>query len=341
MATRTVLGIPVGKKKSRIAKLVSGNRKGGGLTSALTGGKNGPNLGSWARGAAVLAGGAYAASRAVRGVRKGKSAVDNVSKAGQKVSEVSGQAQEKLSGGPLSALRGGKNGGGNGDGPEGHVQKFAYIIAEQIEVGVNRRECYNQWTQFKEYSEIFLTVERVDHPDDEEDKTSWAVKFGPARRQWVAEITEQIPDRRIAWRAESGANLQGVVTFHELDENLTRVQVQTVYRPQGFLEHIANWFRWVRVRVRRDLRLFKNYMELRAEATGEWRGEIDKEEGSGEAAIQGGDSESQSDDGESENGRSQPQSSGDRSSETSRSSSGRSSASRKSTSGKSTASRSS
>jgi len=338
--TKKVLGIPVGKKSSGTS--------------------------TWVRGAAAVAGGAYAATRAIREIKggsngsstlqKGKEAVGNAADSAKKLSSMG----DKVQGGPLGKVASALGGSGGSDGEgkdkgrsgadQGHVKKLAYLIDEQIDVGVPRREAYNQWTQFEEFSEIFKGVENVDHPDGDDDKTQWSAKIGPSRRQYEAEITEQIPDRRIAWKAKGGANVQGVVTFHELDRELTRINVEMVYRPQGFVEHVGNWFRAARRKVRKDLKLFKNYIELRGEASGEWRGRISKEGGRGDAAVDGSPApDESSDNGDSSSSRSSSSSgssgsngsSSKRSSSSSSSKRSSSSSKRSGSSGKKSSSRSS
>jgi Polyketide cyclase / dehydrase and lipid transport len=121
-------------------------------------------------------------------------------------------------------------------------------------------------------------VQQADQKDHEDDQTTWSVKIGPSARQWEAEITEQVPDERIVWKATDGANNWGVVTFHSLDDNLTRVMVQMEYHPNGFIEKTGNLLRIQRRRVRRELRLFKHFLEIPGQETGGWRGEIHKDE---------------------------------------------------------------
>jgi uncharacterized membrane protein len=106
----------------------------------------------------------------------------------------------------------------------------------------------------------------------------WASKIGPSRRNWQAEITEQKPDERIRWKSTGGAKQEGVATFHELDEELTRLLIQMEYHPTGLFEKTANTLRVPRRRVKRDLRLFKHFIELRGEETGAWRGTIAKKD---------------------------------------------------------------
>jgi hypothetical protein len=93
------------------------------------------------------------------------------------------------------------------------------------------------------------------------------------------------PDQRIVWESSGDVQHRGVVTFHELDDNLTRVQVEMEYNPQGVVEKFGNLFLTVRHRVRKDLRLYKHHLEFENEATGAWRGTI------GEDAEDGGDDE--------------------------------------------------
>jgi len=155
---------------------------------------------------------------------------------------------------------------------QGKGVKTSHIIQEHIDVAVPRRVAYNQWTQFKEFSSIMKGVEQAEQEED--DKLEFEAKIGPVRRKWKAEIVEQVPDQRIAWRSTGGAENAGVVTFHSLDDSLTRVMVQMEYHPKGAVEHVGNFLRVQRRRVRRDLRLFKNYLELQGEESGAWRGKI-------------------------------------------------------------------
>ncbi len=150
--------------------------------------------------------------------------------------------------------------------------KLAHLIEEHTEVSVPRSVAYNQWTQMEMFPSIVKGVDAVDQM--RHDRTEWISKIGPVKRRWKAKIIEQVPDERIAWRSESGPEHRGVVTFHSLDEDLTRVMIQMHYVPHGPLETVANKLRVQRRRVRRDLRLFKHFLDLRGEETGAWRGTI-------------------------------------------------------------------
>src|SRR3954464_9189425 len=83
-------------------------------------------------------------------------------------------------------------GGGGGGGK----QKVINII-EDIHIGVPVDVAYNQWTQFQEFSSWMKGVESVDQTD--EVSSNWRVKVFKSRRNMKATVTEQIPDRRIAW----------------------------------------------------------------------------------------------------------------------------------------------
>lgn len=161
--------------------------------------------------------------------------------------------------------------------------KLSHLIEEHKDVSVPRSTAYNQWTQFEAFPSIVKGAERVEQK--ERDKVEWTSKIGPSRRTWTSEITEQVPDERIAWKTTGGLQMKGVVTFHSLDEDLTRLLVEIEYTPRGPIEHVGNLLRIQRRRVRRDLRLFKHFIELRGEATGAWRSRIaKKEDGNGQAS---------------------------------------------------------
>ena len=55
---------------------------------------------------------------------------------------------------------------------------------------------YNQWTQFEDFPRFMEGVERVEQLDDR--RLHWVADFGGSRHEWDAEITEQVPDQRVA-----------------------------------------------------------------------------------------------------------------------------------------------
>src|SRR5438105_13809378 len=54
----------------------------------------------------------------------------------------------------------------------------------------------------------------------------------------------------------------GVVSFHSLDDELTRVMVTMDFVPQGMVEKMASGLRFVKRAVQADLARFKAYVEL-------------------------------------------------------------------------------
>ena len=94
-------------------------------------------------------------------------------------------------------------------------------IEQTIDVNVPVRTAYNQWTQFEEFPEFMQGVEYVNQIDDTH--LRWKAEIGGTAHEWDAEITEQRPDERVAWKTTTGKGHSGVVTFHRLGEDETRV----------------------------------------------------------------------------------------------------------------------
>jgi uncharacterized membrane protein len=147
-------------------------------------------------------------------------------------------------------------------------------ITESIDVNVPVRTAYNQWTQFEEFPHFMSAVERVDQLDDT--RLHWVAKVGGKTKEWDARITEQTPDQRVAWTATSGAENAGVVTFHRIDENKTRVTVQMDVDPEGVVESVGDAVGVPDRQVKGDLERFKEFIESRGQETGAWRGEVDQ-----------------------------------------------------------------
>jgi len=165
----------------------------------------------------------------------------------------------------VSSLFGG--GKGKGGAPK------ATVIVEEIDVGVPVSTAYDQWTQFEEFSSFMKGVESVDQQDEVE--ANWRGKVAKSRRSWTSKVREQVPDRRIVWTSEGAkGSVNGVVTFHPLADDLTRMLVVLEYFPSGLFEKTANIWRASGRRARLDLKHFRRYITTQGEATGSWRGEI-------------------------------------------------------------------
>jgi uncharacterized membrane protein len=149
-------------------------------------------------------------------------------------------------------------------------------VDKSIEVNVPVRAAYNQWTQFEEFPRFMEGVEEVRQLDDK--RLHWKAEIAGKTEEWDAEITEQIPDKRIAWTNTSGAKNAGVVTFHYVEPEKTRVNLVLDYEPAGAVENVGSALGLVDRRVKGDLDRFKEFIEARGHETGAWRGEIRNED---------------------------------------------------------------
>ena len=145
-------------------------------------------------------------------------------------------------------------------------------VMESIDVQVPLATAYNQWTQFEEFPRFMGGVETVKQLDDTH--LHWAAEIAGKREEWDAEITEQNPDERVAWKATGGKGNAGVVTFHRLSDESTRVTVQMDWQPEGVTENIGAALGFDDRQVSKDLDRFKDLIEDRGAESGEWRGQV-------------------------------------------------------------------
>jgi uncharacterized membrane protein len=146
-------------------------------------------------------------------------------------------------------------------------------VTEAIDVDVPVTTAYNQWTQFEEFPRFMDGVERVEQLTD--DRLHWVAEIGGKRAEWYARITEQHPDERVAWTAEAGKGLSGVVTFHRLEQDKTRVTAQIEWEPEGVMEHVGSALGFDDRQVKEDLEHFRDLMQANQVESGAWRGEIE------------------------------------------------------------------
>ncbi|MGW1349625.1 SRPBCC family protein [Streptomyces sp. NPDC002409] len=227
--------------------------------------------------------------------------VENLAeKAGEKLTDVTGQLTDVAESGslpaigsrilqgdsPLKAFVGEKAKGvkdkvvgkvkeafGGGKGKRKSSGGKVMNIIEVLDVGVPLRVAYDHWTQYDQFSSFAKGVRDVSKSD--EMSSDWKVKVGPSSRGFKASVQEQIPDDRIVWTSEGAkGTTRGAVSFHELAPSLTRIVLVVEYYPSGFFEKTGNLWRAQGRRMRLDFKHFQRYVTLAQEEPEGWRGEI-------------------------------------------------------------------
>lgn len=146
------------------------------------------------------------------------------------------------------------------------------FIQKSIEVNVPVSVAYNQWTQFEEFPRFMPAILSIEQHDARH--LRWVIRVAGEERRWDAEITEQIPDERIAWRSTGGVQHAGVLTFHHIADGCSRVALQLEYDPSGFVENAAHYLGVIEHEVEQALQGFREFIEGRGAETGAWRAEL-------------------------------------------------------------------
>ena len=147
-------------------------------------------------------------------------------------------------------------------------------IEDTIEVQVPVQQAYNQWTQFEEFPEFMEGIQSVQQLDDTH--VQWVAEIAGKSRQWTTEITEQQPDKKVAWKTIDGeVRNDGAVSFEEIAGGQTRVNVEMDVEGDSSAENAAgDLLGVVKRQVHGDLERFKQLIENRDEETGAWRGQV-------------------------------------------------------------------
>lgn len=138
-----------------------------------------------------------------------------------------------------------------------------HAVRETIEVEVPIRTAFAVWTRFEEFPRFMTDVEEVQRLED--GRLRWRARVAGMPEEWEARVTESIPLERIAWTSTSGARNAGAVTFHEVEPNRTRVELELRYEPEGLVENLGDLLGIFERRVEQDLAEFKKYVESRAQ----------------------------------------------------------------------------
>ena len=146
-------------------------------------------------------------------------------------------------------------------------------VTQSIDVEVPISTVYNQWTQFESFPEFMGGVDEITQFDDIH--THWVISVAGVQREFDAEITEQHPEERVAWKSTDGTTHAGVITFHRLSESTTRVTAQIDWEPDSLAEKAGSAVGVDDRQVKADLARFKEFIEKRGAETGAWRGNVE------------------------------------------------------------------
>ena len=145
-------------------------------------------------------------------------------------------------------------------------------ITEKKVIDHDVHTVYNQWTQFQDFPRFMEGVERVDQVDDR--RLHWVANIGGSSHEWDAEITEQVPDERVAWRSTDGKTNTGLVTFRPVAAGGTEVTVEMGWEPEGMKEKLGGALGFDERQVKKDLERLESLLDERGgQETGAWRGE--------------------------------------------------------------------
>jgi uncharacterized membrane protein len=145
-------------------------------------------------------------------------------------------------------------------------------IEKDLVVAVPVKVAYDQWTQFESFPEFMEGVKEVVQLDEK--RLRWLTEIKGNDQEWEAEITDQVPDRHIAWRSVTGTPNAGSVRFQPEGQGKTKVSLELTYEPQDAAEKVGDALGFLERQVSADLERFKEFIESRGAPTGAWRGEV-------------------------------------------------------------------
>ncbi|MFC8830539.1 SRPBCC family protein [Streptomyces sp. NPDC057137] len=110
-------------------------------------------------------------------------------------------------------------------------------LIEAVDIKAPVSVSWSLWQDVERWPSFLSHVKHVERIDDS--LFAWQVSLPGADKSFVAELTEVVPEDRIAWRTSEGVHHAGVVTFHRLSDTESRVTLQIEYDPKGFVEHLG------------------------------------------------------------------------------------------------------
>jgi uncharacterized membrane protein len=187
-------------------------------------------------------------------------AKEAISKGGEALSNaggiggVAGKVMSKLGGG-----KGGKKASATGFG------QGRRIMVQQVQyIPVNVKDVFRAWTE-SEWPEYMHRVNTLDRQIEEDSaRYSIGVKGFWFKKNFTAEIQEQVPFKFIVWNTTQG-NIKntGRVSFHGEGDDLTLMILNLDMAPSGLREKWVRGFRYHKRGIRSDFHRFAAWVQMR------------------------------------------------------------------------------
>jgi HSP20 family molecular chaperone IbpA len=138
-------------------------------------------------------------------------------------------------------------------------------IEHSVDVNVPIHVAYSQLARFTEFPRFMEGVQEVRQLDNTH--LHWRTQHGTEVHEWDSELTEQIPDRTIAWRNTNGRKNTGRVALEAIEADCTRVKLSMEVEADNEGNEGVYAANNISERNERDLSRFKKFVEQTREMT--------------------------------------------------------------------------
>ncbi len=118
---------------------------------------------------------------------------------------------------------------------------------------------WEEWINLSWLPEGVHRVQDLEHDGDDRLRGRVA---GASQPDWEAEVLEERERQSFAWQSVRGSDCAGLVTFHRLSDQLTRLELSLDVVPTSVAEAVALATHLADRRAEVDLRRFKARVEL-------------------------------------------------------------------------------
>ncbi|HET8976866.1 MAG TPA: hypothetical protein VFN87_01840 [Solirubrobacteraceae bacterium] len=131
-------------------------------------------------------------------------------------------------------------------------------IQRSIDIAVPVHVAWREWMELETLPEGVHRVRDLERDGGE----LTGVIDGDRDSDWRAEILDERQDESFAWRSVEGSDCAGLITFHQLSERLTRIELNLDVLPTTPADVVALRTHLAHRRADIDLRRFKAHLEL-------------------------------------------------------------------------------